>query len=160
MWNVPAPIFLSTRRAQRSLPWRPTTKPSTSQDLSASQVHTAPLKQNTPIPAPQLIRFLFLSLLRLCVGHLIPLAVLPFPHVCCQTAHSHDGELPWNPGNTDLLISPCAYCYTSSANSHSSLLVYPAEAFVLPHRLHYFLWHFLLLLTVSLQYRIAIMADA
>lgn len=47
--------------------------------------------------------YFFLFFGRLCIGHYISSAVLPIPHVCCQTAHSHDAELSGNPGN--LLLS-------------------------------------------------------
>lgn len=42
---------------------------------------------------------------RLCIGHSIACSVLPVPHVRCQTAHSHDAELPGNPGNLLLAFS-------------------------------------------------------
>lgn len=47
--------------------------------------------------------FIIFPLSRLCLGHCLSHAVFPFPHVCCQTAHSHDAELSGNTGNTNEL---------------------------------------------------------
>lgn len=110
MWNARAPTCPSMRPTPSLSCLHPTTRPSMPQDLSASQVQT-----QTPyfIISPSVLYLPFFvslsfvtdvvfhfSLLRLCTGHYIPHAVLPFPHVCCQTAHSHVGELPWNSGKT------------------------------------------------------------
>lgn len=40
------------------------------------------------------------SFRRLCLGHHISCAVLQISHVCCQTAHTHDGGLLRNTGRT------------------------------------------------------------
>lgn len=109
MLNVPAPTCLSTLPTQSLPHLHPTTKPSMPPDLSASQVQNSSLLVyllsifsilSVTLRHQSLIIFILSSFLRLCIGHHIPCAVLPFPYVCCQTAHSHDGWLPWNPGNT------------------------------------------------------------
>lgn len=74
--------------------------------------------------------------LRLCIGHHVPCAMLPFPHVCCQTAHSHDAELPWNPGKT-LLTAQIFLCSTTVVyNTGPSQHEHNQQAFTLPHPLH------------------------
>lgn len=45
------------------------------------------------------LTFVHFHFCRLRSGYRVSRALFPVPHVCCQTAHSHDAELPGNSGN-------------------------------------------------------------
>lgn len=47
-----------------------------------------------------LLQMCCVSFRRLCLGHHISCALLQIPHVCCQTAHTHDGGLLRDTGRT------------------------------------------------------------
>lgn len=60
---------------------------------------------------------------RFCLGHHISCAMLQIPHVCCQTAHAHDGGLSRDTGRT-------SYKWTNSSKKKKSAVLLQALCFL------------------------------
>lgn len=71
---------------------------------------------------------------RLCLGHHISCALLQIPHVCCQTAHAHDGSLLRDTGRT-------SYKWTNSSKkkvtSKKSAVLWEAFSFSICNRVYF-----------------------